>query len=60
MIAPPKIILQEVNWAMQEAYKIAVHHSGITDWSKEDDVRRSEVEMMQVEIAKMILSRMNP
>lgn len=50
--------LLEVNWALQEAYKIAVHHSGITDWSKEKKERTNEIEIMQIEIAKMILSRL--
>ena len=50
--------LLEVNWALQEAYKIAVHHSGITDWSQEEPERKIEVEKMQIEIAKMILSRL--
>ena len=50
--------LLEVNWALQEAYKIAVHHSGITDWSKEKPERTNEIEIMQIEIAKMILSRL--
>ncbi len=49
---------REVNWALQEAYKIAVHHAGITDWSQEKPERKHEVEMMQMEIAKMILSRL--
>ena len=50
--------LLEVNWALQEAYKIAVHHSGITDWSQEEPERKVEVEKMQIEIAKMILDRL--
>ena len=48
----------EVNWALQQAFKIAVHHAGITNWSEEEPERRHEVEMMQMEIAKMLLSRM--
>jgi len=48
----------EVNWALQEAYKIAVHQAGITSWSDEKPERKHEVEMMQMEIAKMLLSRM--
>lgn len=48
----------EVNWALQEAYKIAVHHSGITDWSTEKPERKNEVEIMQIKIAIMILSRL--
>lgn len=55
--ANEKAIL-EVNWALQEAYKIAVHHSGITDWSTEKPERKNEVEVMQIKIAKMILSRL--
>jgi len=48
----------EVNWALQQAFKIAVHVAGITDWSKEKPGRTHEVEEMQMEIAKMLLSRM--
>jgi len=50
--------VNEVNWALQEAYKIAVHHSGIIDWSKEKEERTNEIEKMQLDIAKMILSRL--
>jgi len=50
--------LFDVNWALQEAYKIAVHHSGITDWSTEKPERKNEVEIMQIKIAEMILSRL--
>lgn len=50
--------LLEVNWALQEAYKIAVHHSGITNWSLEKPERKNEVEIMQIKIAIMILSRL--
>ncbi len=53
-----KYVEHEVNWALQEAYKIAVHHAGITDWSVEKPERKHEVEMMQMEIAKMLLSRL--
>jgi len=48
----------EVNWALQEAYKMAVHHSGITDWSKENPGRKYDIEVMQIAIAKMILDRL--
>ena len=48
----------EVQWALQEAYKIAVHHFGIIDWSKEKPERQFQVEKMQIEIAIMILSRL--
>lgn len=48
----------EVNWALQEAYKIAVHQAGITSWAEEEPERKHEVEMMQMEIAKMLLSRL--
>ncbi len=53
-----KKALLEVNWALSEAYKIAVHHSGITDWSTEKPERKNEVEVMQIKIAIMILSRL--
>jgi len=48
----------EVNWALEQAWKIAVHHAGVTDWSKEKSWRKHEVEEMQMEIAKMLLMRM--
>ena len=50
--------LLEVNWALQEAYKIAVHHSGITDWSTVKPERKNEVEIMQIKIAELILLRL--
>ena len=50
--------LLEVNWALQEAYKIAVHHFGIIDWSKEKEERANQIEIMQIKIAVMILSRL--
>ncbi len=56
---PNEKALLEVNWALQEAYKIAVHHAGITDWSQEEKPeRKNEVELMQIKIALMILSRL--
>ena len=58
MTNPNEKALLEVNWALQEGYKIAVHHSGITDWSKEKPERKNEVELMQIKIAIMILSRL--
>ena len=47
--------LIKVSWALDKAYKIAVHQCGITDWSTEKPHRKNEVERMQIEIAKMIL-----
>ncbi|KKM24326.1 hypothetical protein LCGC14_1606360, partial [marine sediment metagenome] len=29
--------VNNVEWALQEAYKMAVHMRGITDWSKVND-----------------------
>ena len=49
-----KVILQ-VQWAIQEAWKIAVNTAGITSWSEEKPGRKYEVEMLQMQIAKMIL-----
>ena len=57
MTNPNEKALLEVNWALQEAYKIAVHHSGITDWSTEKPERKNEVEIMQIKIAEMILRK---
>ena len=33
------IAVKEVQWALQEAYKIAVHTMGITDWSDYPDYK---------------------
>ena len=53
--------VKEVNWAMSEAYKMAVQLAGITDWSVDDPrgTRVAQVEIMQVEIAKMILNSLH-
>ncbi len=59
----PKTIILEVQWALQEAYKMAVKLRGITDWTNDfhenDDraIAQREVERYQIEIAKMILGR---
>ncbi len=52
---PHDKVLLEVQWALQEAYKIAVHTAGITDWSQEKPGRKYEVETLQVRIAGLIL-----
>ena len=46
----------QVNYCLQQAYKIAVRVAGITDWSKIDNPVRltRHVELLQVEIAKML------
>ena len=49
-------------WALDKAYKIAVRTAGITDWSitkRDNPDREHQVEKMQMEIAKMILSNLN-
>ena len=46
-------------WALDQAWKIAVRISGITDWSKTNMVnpeREFQVETMRDNIASMILS----
>lgn len=50
---PEEAILQ-TQWCLQEAYKIAVHHLGITDWSREPHERKTQCEVFQCEVAKMI------
>ncbi len=50
----------QVNYCLQQAYKIAVRVAGITDWSKTDDrLRDKHVELLQVEIAKMLNENLN-
>jgi len=44
----------QVNYCLQQAYKIAVRVAGITDWSKCDKADQRHVELLQVEIAKML------
>lgn len=46
--------INEVNYCLQEAYKMAVREMGITDWSLEPIETRDKVATLQVEIAKMI------
>jgi hypothetical protein len=47
-----------VEWALQEAYKIAVHQAGITNWSEEKPERKHEIEMYQVAIAGILLDEL--
>jgi hypothetical protein len=54
MKEPDKVILQ-VQWALQEAYKIAVHNAGISDWSVVPSQRKRQVELDQLKIARLIL-----
>lgn len=55
---PEKTLLQ-VQWALQEAYKMAVKLRGVNDWSAIKPLERSkaerEVEEYQIKIANMIL-----
>ena len=53
-----KTAIIKVQWALQEAYKIAVHNAGITDWSQEKPERKREVEIDQIKIAEMILNEL--
>ena len=52
-----------VAYALDQGYKLAVHHMGITDWSafKDEyakDRANRRVELMQLAIARMILGEM--
>ncbi len=55
---PHDQVIMAVNWALQEAYKIAVHQAGITDWSQEKPGRTHEIEIYQVRIAGLILDEL--
>ena len=49
--------LIETQWCLQEAFKIAVRHRGVTDWSDQvsnGPTAERDVEVYQIEIAKMI------
>jgi hypothetical protein len=48
--------ISETNWALDKAYKIAVHQLGIQDWSRETEQTKRHCETIQIEIAKMIMS----
>lgn len=50
--------VNNVEWALQEAYKMAVHMRGITDWSKVNDkVEENKlIEDYQLKIAEMIIT----
>jgi len=54
-----KLAVTKVQWALQEAYKVAVHNAGIQDWSKEKHFRKRQVEIDQLKIARMILRELN-
>ena len=51
----------QVNYCLQQAYKIAVRVAGITDWSKTANPveMTRHVELLQVEIAKMLNANLN-
>ena len=51
---PNDIAVREVEWVLQEAYKIAVRVAGIKDWSEEPPETKQIVNNHQMEIAKMI------
>ncbi len=55
---PHDQVILAINWALQEAYKIAVHQAGITDWSQEKPERKHEIEMFQVAIAGILLDEL--
>ena len=49
----------QVNYCLQEAYKIAVHLAGITDWSRCNSHDQEHVEDMQLAIAQMLNDNLN-
>jgi hypothetical protein len=51
--------ITETQWCLQEAYKLAVHHCGIVDWSKATPEDERQVELIQVHIAAMIQSKLH-
>ena len=57
----PEDSLKKVNWALSEAYKIAVRIRGINDWTNDFKLEaertkaQREVEFYQLKIAQMIL-----
>ena len=51
------LALAKVEWALSEAYKIAVHLRGVTDWSTEKPETSRLVEKYQIQIAEMILGK---
>lgn len=54
-----QLAIRKVQWALQESYKIAVHNSGVTDWSVEKPERKRQVEIDQLKIARMLLRELN-
>ncbi len=55
------LAIKKTQWALQEAYKIAVHNAGITDWSKEEKrtLRKRQIEIDQIKIARILLRELN-
>lgn len=54
-----QLAIRKVQWALQESYKIAVHNSGVTDWSVEKPERKRQIEIDQLKIARMLLRELN-
>ena len=54
-----ELAIKKTQWALQEAYKIAVHNAGITDWSKESGLRKRQIEIDQIRIARILLRELN-
>lgn len=54
-----ELAIKKTQWALQEAYKIAVHNAGIVDWSKESELRKRQIEIDQIKIARILLRELN-
>jgi len=54
-----ELAIKKTQWALTEAYKIAVHNAGITDWSKESELRKRQIEIDQIKIARILLRELN-
>ena len=55
----PKDIIMECSYLWDQAYKMAVHSVGVTDWSKATEEKRKEVDITQRTLFNAYVSRLN-
>lgn len=55
----PKDIIMECSYLWDQAYKMAVHSVGITDWSTATHEQKKSVDITQCVLFKAYVSRLN-
>jgi len=55
----PKDIIMECSYLWDQAYKMAVHSEGVTDWSRATQEQKKNVFITQCVLFKAYVSRLN-